>query len=211
MTEQHRISKREDVAYRQAIINQALHDFQERGIRGVTMSGISEELHISKRTLYEIYDSKEKLLLECLRVKHEINLKQMEEALASADNVLEGILRIFRLRFDESQHINPLFLAELQAYDVAKDYFSKIHQQQRADAVNFLRQGIEEGVFEPNTDFEIIYDMMAMMIDSIFSLGLLDSFSLEHTFAATVLTYFRGCATEKGRCIIDEWLLAQQD
>lgn len=109
MTDQQRIPKRKDMAYRQAIINQALHDFHERGIRSVTMSCISEELHISKRTLYEIYDSKEKLVLECLRTKHEGNIRQMEKIVVDASNVLEAILRIFRLRLDETQHINPHF------------------------------------------------------------------------------------------------------
>lgn len=210
MTDQQRIPKRKDMAYRQAIINQALHDFHERGIRSVTMSCISEELHISKRTLYEIYDSKEKLVLECLRTKHEGNIRQMEKIVVDASNVLEAILRIFRLRLDETQHINPHFFAEVQAYDIAKEYFMQIHERQRTDAVAFLCQGIEEGVFEPKADFEIIYDMLALMIENIFTLGLLNRHTIEKTFAATVLTYIRGCATEKGRHIIDEWLLAQE-
>jgi len=211
MTEPQRKLKREDAAYRQAIINQAIQDFHERGIRGVTMSGISEELHISKRTLYEIYDSKEKLLLECLHAKHESNLRQIEELLAGTENVLEGILRIFRLRLDESQHINPQFIIELQDYNVAKDYFSQIHNKQREESLAFLRKGIEEGVFEPKVDFEIIYDMTALMIDNIFALGLLDSFPMKRIFASTVITYLRGCVTEKGRRIIDEWFVTQRE
>lgn len=86
----------------------------------------------------------------------------------------------------------------------------QIHERQRTDAVAFLCQGIEEGVFEPKADFEIIYDMLALMIENIFTLGLLNRHTIEKTFAATVLTYIRGCATEKGRHIIDEWLLAQE-
>lgn len=52
--------------YRQSlkdkILETSMKMFQEKGIRAVKMDDIANRLSISKRTLYEIYDDKERLL-----------------------------------------------------------------------------------------------------------------------------------------------------
>lgn len=211
MATEKRIPCRDNPQYREAIILHALRDFHERGIKGVTMSQISEEMHISKRTLYEVYRSKEALLMDCLQRKTEDNRMQMVQLVDGAPNVLEGILRIFRLKLDESHHINPLFLKELKLYDVARDYFAEHHEKQREAAVKFLNQGIEEGVFRDDADFEIIYDILALMIDNIFTIGLIEKKGMEYIFSQTLLCYLRGCTTEEGLRIINNWLKEQQN
>ncbi len=206
MSETTRHLRRDDVKYREAIIKQALHEFHKRGIRGVTMSQISEELHISKRTLYEIYASKEDLIVECLQTKHLENCRNMEAIIEQSNNVMEALLQIFQQRLNETNHINSQFLEELQEYHAAKKYFAQIHAKQRVEAVEYLRSGVAEGVFEPTVDFEIFYDMLHMMVENIFTLGLLSTHTVTQTFTATLITYIRGCATNKGRQIIDNWL-----
>lgn len=47
------------------ILEVALCEFKQKGIRAVKMDDIARMLTISKRTLYEIYPNKEELLLEC--------------------------------------------------------------------------------------------------------------------------------------------------
>ena len=49
---------------REKIMNAAMKCFREKGIRAVRMDDIANELSISKRTLYEIYNNKEELLYE---------------------------------------------------------------------------------------------------------------------------------------------------
>lgn len=53
------------------ILKTAMHEFLHRGIKAVKMDDIANLLGISKRTLYEIYSNKEKLLLECMRMHEE--------------------------------------------------------------------------------------------------------------------------------------------
>ena len=47
---------------RAVILNAAMKAFTEKGIRAVKMDDIAESLAISKRTMYEIYATKEELL-----------------------------------------------------------------------------------------------------------------------------------------------------
>ena len=45
------------------IIDYAMGEFYKRGVRAVKMDEISQGLHVSKRTVYEIFGDKEELLL----------------------------------------------------------------------------------------------------------------------------------------------------
>lgn len=63
------MQERKDISpYRQRlktqIVETAMKAFAEKGIRGVRMDEVASSLGISKRTLYEIYDTKEALLYE---------------------------------------------------------------------------------------------------------------------------------------------------
>ena len=48
---------------RQKILQTAMQQFKEMGVKNVKMDDISAIIGISKRTLYEIYENKEELLL----------------------------------------------------------------------------------------------------------------------------------------------------
>ena len=54
---------------RERIPDVAITFFQQKGIKAVKMDDIATILQISKRTLYEIYDNKEDLLLKHLRLR----------------------------------------------------------------------------------------------------------------------------------------------
>ncbi|MBP3227766.1 MAG: TetR/AcrR family transcriptional regulator [Bacteroidaceae bacterium] len=188
-----------------AIIRQAIADFHERGIRGVTMSQISSELRMSKRTLYEIYDTKEQLLLDCLKAKSDADREEMRSIVAASANVLEAMLRLFRLRLEESHHINPVFIAELRSYKVAQEYFAAQREAQLLDAVQFLQRGVGEGVFEPGIDFEVFYRIGTYLAEAIFSTTFTPRRTIEEIFCNSVLLHIRGCTTEKGRRLVDAY------
>ena len=51
---------------RKKIIETAIQLFNEYGCKAITMDKLASSLRISKRTLYEIFDNKESLMLECV-------------------------------------------------------------------------------------------------------------------------------------------------
>ena len=85
---------------KQKILATAMMLFSERGIKAVKMDDISNHLSISKRTLYEIYDNKEDLLFECLKNRFEESEKQLADSVANADNVMDILISIYRIKVD---------------------------------------------------------------------------------------------------------------
>ena len=63
---------------RDVIIDAAIKSFAEKGIRSVKMDDVAAELSISKRTLYEIFDRKEDLLFEGVKLFYQNRTAVME-------------------------------------------------------------------------------------------------------------------------------------
>ena len=63
------------------IIEYAMNEFRQRGIKAVKMDEISRGLHVSKRTVYEIFGDKEELLLAGMMRQLEENRSKLEECL----------------------------------------------------------------------------------------------------------------------------------
>lgn len=53
---------------RNKIIDYAMAEFYKRGVKAVKMDEISRGLHVSKRTVYEIFGDKEELLLAGMKM-----------------------------------------------------------------------------------------------------------------------------------------------
>ena len=89
-------------SYRQAlkerILKTAMELFATHGVKAVKMDDIAASLGISKRTLYEIYENKEVLLLAGVKSHHEMMRTQ------TLDSQQRDVHRDLRLSSEESGH-----------------------------------------------------------------------------------------------------------
>ena len=106
------------------ILDSAIALFHERGVKAVKMDDIANCLSISKRTLYEIYDNKEDLLFECVKTSFEHSEKELHESVENADNVMDILLRIYRLKMNLLRKTHPSFYYDLvlDLFDVSNRY-----------------------------------------------------------------------------------------
>lgn len=76
--------RREDQhAKRQAVLAVAVRTFNDRGFQGTSLDDVAAALGISKRTIYYYFDSKEQVLLECMK----IGLNKLTDALGTVRKV----------------------------------------------------------------------------------------------------------------------------
>ena len=75
---------------RRRIVAVALQEFFRHGIKAVKMDDIARILSISKRTLYQVFEEKQQLLLECLKSRREQNLQYMQHFEQKGCNVIEN-------------------------------------------------------------------------------------------------------------------------
>lgn len=102
------------------ILNIAQRNFFQKGLRQVSMDEIAEEAGISKRTLYELYKSKEQLIADVIYRNFDSVLTQMatfiEEMRQNGCNSLEILVRIYIFSRQCREKINEIVFDELRKY-----------------------------------------------------------------------------------------------
>ena len=199
-------SAHQNTQNKERIIAEACSEFKKNGIRATTMNQISQNLKMSKRTLYEIYDTKEDLLLDCLHAIQNQKLKEIEELAKQSSNVLKFIIDLYSASREEAKENNPNFKTDLFHYPRALEYFHKMREEVLNEAVLFLKKGVEEGMFEPFFNYEIVYSLLSRLSEFILTDKAFSAYETDATSINTTLIYLRGCTTENGRKMIDEYI-----
>ena len=192
------------VSLRERIIEKAMQDFSMHGIRAVKMDDLANELGISKRTLYEIFEDKETLLFEGIKVYGERKQEYMRSyAEDERHHVIDIILEAYRMKVEEVRAVNPAFYLDLMKYPKLARYMKEAQQKSREGFLDFMRRGVNEGYFRSDVNYEIvphIFDALGLFI---LSNSLVQQYSVEELFSNCFLIALRGFCTDKGLHTID--------
>ena len=187
------------------IIVTALRSFRKRGIRSVKMDDIAHELGISKRTLYEAFRDKETLLEACCRKMSEDRQKFFGKILKQTDNVLELILHDLSYNLKESQGVSVEFIHDLQSYDRIMQAMNGRRETNMQKAVEILSLGVEQGVFRKDVDFKLFYEFTTKQFRFMTQDPECQKLSLADIYKNVIVVYLRGCCTEKGLELIENF------
>lgn len=190
---------------REQIIMVAAEMFHQQGIRSVTMDSIAHRLVMSKRTLYQVFADKESLLLACLIQHEEEVLEQLEQVYEQTKNVLEFLLLVFSLKLKELDEINPQFFDDLKKYPKVIEHIKQHKKDQENKSTDFLKQGVEQGVFRKEINFDIVARQLSSCFDDVVENGLVNEYAKSEVFMNTIIPYIRGCATKVGIDMIDNY------
>ena len=192
---------------RSVVVKNAMELFRQKGIKDVTMDDIAHSLKMSKRTLYELFDDKENLLLYCVKTEGLWQRDRLRECVKNATNVLEPVLYDLSFKMEGLSTVAPSFFSDLHKYPKLVAYMAAVRKEQRDMAVEYLSKGVEQGLFRSDVNFEIVYNVITTQYDVMISSDELRKYTPFELFNNLVLNYFRGCATPKGVQIMDEYFL----
>ena len=200
--------------YRQSlkhkILETSMKMFQEKGIRAVKMDDIANRLSISKRTLYEIYDDKERLLFEGVKKFHNIKNEQIKEVSINSSNVMDVILYAYKQHVESFRHTNPMFYSDMEKYPKILKYFDQENEDAHAQFVDFLHRGVAEGFFRDDVNYEIVACMFDVLGKFIMSRMLYQHYTMEEIMSNIVFVSLRGICTQRGADILDRFLEDKQ-
>lgn len=197
---------------RELILRTALEQFTKRGIKDVKMDDIASILSISKRTIYELFNDKEQLLLEALKLHNEIILSEGKQIVRNASHTLEIILKLYDKYVDIISSINRKFFTDLNKYpDICK---SKKHNEEQNDKkfLAWIEMGRKQGLFREDANLEIFSYILRKNLETIFTVNMnaeeneLGKFSPHELGRTLIVFYLRGISTPKGQEIIETYL-----
>lgn len=201
---------KEDV--RELILKTALKEFIKRGIKDVKMDDIASMLSISKRTIYELYNDKEQLLLEALKLHNENIVNEGKLIVRNASNTLGVILGLYDKYVEILSRINKKFFSDLKRYP--EIYKSKKHDEEQNDKkfLAWIETGRKEGLFRKDANLEIFSHILRRNLETIFEINMnaeenrLSKYPPSELGRTLIIFYLRGISTPKGQEIIENYL-----
>ena len=206
------VSHREDL--REKVILEAMEAFKKYGIKSIRMDDIANLLKMSKRTLYEIFEDKEALLKECILYHQEVNQKGLEQIVNESRNVLEVILKCYKGSIEMYHQTNKKFFEDIKKYPRIYEMICNRREQDNTVVINFLKRGVDQGIFRADINFAIIHALLREQMDLLMNSNVSKQFSFLEVYEAIIFTYLRGIATHKGAQELDDFICeyrAEQD
>ena len=183
---------------RELIIETAVEAFTIHGIKSITMDDIANSLGISKRTLYEVFSDKETLLEECiLRGQKEAD-EFVKEVLATAENVLEVLLKCYLRSIEKFHATNKKFFEDIKKYPKAYELLRSRSDQDSEETIQFFKDGVKQGIFRADVNFAIVNLLVREQIDLLMNTDICKRYSFLEVYESIMFTYLRGISTEKG-------------
>jgi len=178
------------------------------------MDDIVAENGISKRTLYEIFEDKNSLLIECLDTVYERTKTVTDQIFATADNVYELIFRTHECQSDSSYHLRLSFLIELKKYypEVYEQLVAKFSKYHDENTIRFISRGQAEGLIMEQLDISIVSKTLIAMSNMVIRGDTYDNVNATRIeiFKQSILLYIRGISTKKGIELLDNYLNNKQ-
>lgn len=195
---------------RQQIISSAFDLFAQHGIKKVSMNDIANKLNISKRTLYQLFDDKESLIVDGLEYRNN-QLKNIWKELEKGPyNVLETILLFSRKITTQSQWFTPKFYEELNLLPKAAEISRTQGKEFEKKCMELLSLGVKEGVFEENVNWGIIVKLAKKHVKMYPPSKSFSDYSNIEVYYTIFYAFLRGISTEKGRQIIERWIISNK-
>lgn len=182
--------------------------FVKYGIRSMTMDALSEQMHISKRTIYEHFRDKDDLLLEVVKYHKERESDEAHRIIDDCDSAIEAMFRIMKRSIRQMRQLNPLFFHDFQKYhpEVLESISEHPNIRDFSVTLNLLETGVRQGVFRK----DIHIDIVNRTLHELFNLFAPDSslvqddYSRKEMFDHIIIPYFRGISTEKGQILLEK-------
>ena len=187
------------------IIDYAMGEFYKRGVRAVKMDEISQGLHVSKRTVYEIFGDKEELLLAGLKIKSlEMREKLETYSCNVAHNVVDIIGYFYKLQMEVNSMVGVAFYEEIHRMPRVIEFFKQEHEREFADRVKFLKAGVEERLFRQDIDYSLTMELLSASMSEIMRNQIYKKYSMQQIFDNFFLVIIRGFCTERGASLLNK-------
>ena len=177
----------------------------EKGLKSTTMDTVASRLGMSKRTLYEIFGSKDGMINATLDEMEREGKEYVAQTFATTENVMEAIIKVFKHNRDNMRSINVNFFRDLDLYKDKRATYDKTRHARYDEVMKMFQKGVEEGMFRPDVDYGIQTRIMGIQMEG---LKRMEEFfppdiALLRVYDAIIVGFLRSIASPKGMHILD--------
>ena len=188
------------------ILQKAHELFMLYGIRSVSMDEIANHLGISKKTIYQYYPDKESLVESVVNIELKCSESECQNiAVICEDPIHELFLSVNNLQ-EMISMMNPSLIYDLEKYH--PNTYRKVndhkHKFMYEIIKNNLERGIEEGLYRPEIDINIIAKYRLATVFLIFNQEVFPQVKYQAGNVLNAITdnFLYGITTAKGQKLI---------
>lgn len=189
-----------------AILDEAHRCFAKYGIRAVKMDDIAKNLSISKRTVYELYATKEDLLCEVVASIQKMREQRMQELAQTSDNTMDVLIGVLSMQLRSAANTNFNFFKDMVKYPKVAKAVNEYYERQRASSAQFFAKGVEEGFFLPFVDYGVFNRIASGVFEMLCADRKYEDLTYPELFQSYLYVMIRGFCTPKGIEKIDRFL-----
>jgi tetR transcriptional regulator len=186
---------------KEKIIRQAKQMFWDYGLKRVGIDDICNELHISKKTFYTVFKTKNELIEEILKSVR-IEEKQSKE-IADNDNIIEYLIsktNIFRSKTQRDDE--KLFQIHFDMKKYYPELFDKhcrlMKEDSEVNTLSILNMGIAQGLFREDMDLTLTKKLISEIFSNMLEYSNTNKIPFIHMMDFCMDTMFRVVCNDKG-------------
>lgn len=203
--------RKEDISEEQyvKIMERFIHSLVKNGLKATTMDSVASSLQMSKRTLYEIFGTKDELFRQAHEFFHKKLLENLTSLFKESANVMEAIIKCILYNRDLMSHLSADFVRDIQEYSKSihkTDKDSGRHHYQNLYAV--LLRGVKEGYFRDDVNLMVQCRLLMLQMEAVKHTE--DHFPHDispiEVYDSISLSFLRGISSEKGLKELEKFL-----
>jgi len=173
------------------------------GIKSVSMDDISQEMGISKKTLYQYVDDKRDLVYKAVEYHFNRDKLACDFLLADESNAIKQLLNLAHHITQTMGDMNPATIYDLQKY--YPDSWNQVESHKKEYIISCIKANIDngkkDGLYRLETDSDVIAKLYITLIDSSLNSPTFQSRSTNHSKLLTQIIdyHLHALMSEKGR------------
>lgn len=192
----------------QALLSKIVSILLHKGLKSATMDSVAAELGMSKRTLYEIFESKSQMIMEALGELERNSEEHFLNIFKQSANVMEALIQVFQYNRDLMGSVNVDFYRDMdRLYKDKREHYEHTRLRRHERMLGMFELGVEQGMFRKDVDYRIQSRMMALQMEGLKRIEELfpQDITLQRVFDSIIVSFLRSIATPEGMKILDKW------
>lgn len=182
----------------------------EKGPLHMSMDHVASLLGKSKRTLYEIFDSKDNMIHEVFKRQHFLQKKKFEEIFEHTSNAMEGLAQVIVYQQNIFRKLHPAFFRDMdERFRHLRTNFDEQHNKMIHHLGKVLDLGKKQGVFRHDIDYHLQLSLLNIQMESLKRMeeNFPPDITLIRAYQGITESFLRSIATPKGLQVLETVVL----
>ena len=199
---------------REKIIHKAAELFLTLGFKSVTMDDISNDLGISKKTIYVHFENKTKLVEAVTFTIFDTVCEGIDCICNASINPIEELyeIKMYVMNYLKNEKTSPQFQLKKYYPQIYQRLHIKQFEKMNVSVKNSIQKGVDTNLFRSNIDVDFISrmyfnGMSGIKDENIFPKEL---FTMDYLMESYLEYHLRAICTEKGLQILNKFIKQNQ-